>query len=59
MKIKTYQEALQYLSLQLPMFQKKGASALKAGLRNIDDLDEFLVPSASAVSLYPYCRHEW
>jgi dihydrofolate synthase/folylpolyglutamate synthase len=43
MKIKTYQEALQYLSLQLPMFQKKGASALKAGLRNIDDLDEFLV----------------
>jgi dihydrofolate synthase/folylpolyglutamate synthase len=42
MKIKTYQEALQYLSLQLPMFQKKGASALKAGLRNIDDLDEFL-----------------
>jgi dihydrofolate synthase/folylpolyglutamate synthase len=43
MKIKTYQEALQYLSLQLPMFQKKGASPLKAGLRNIDDLDEFLV----------------
>lgn len=41
-QIKTYPEALQYLSHQLPMFQKKGDSALKPGLRNIDDLDELL-----------------
>ncbi len=42
MKIKTFQEALTYLSQQLPMFQKKGPAALKAGLRNIDELDELL-----------------
>lgn len=40
--IKTYQAALHYLSNQLPMFQKKGASALKKGLRNIVELDEYL-----------------
>ncbi len=38
----TYQEALDYLTEQLPMFQKKGDVALKKGLRNIEALDEFL-----------------
>ncbi len=38
----TYQEALDYLTDQLPMFQKKGDTALKKGLRNIEALDEFL-----------------
>jgi len=38
----SYQEALDYLLAQLPMFQKQGASAFKKGLDNILSLCEIL-----------------
>ncbi|MGB4327732.1 MAG: bifunctional folylpolyglutamate synthase/dihydrofolate synthase, partial [Tenuifilum sp.] len=38
----TYQEALEYIYLQLPMFQRIGKAAYKADLGNTLKLDEYL-----------------
>jgi dihydrofolate synthase/folylpolyglutamate synthase len=38
MPVRNYEETLQFLYEQLPMFQKQGASAIKKGLDNINSL---------------------
>lgn len=48
-----YEETLQYLQNQLPMFQQVGASAMKVGLGNIIELTDYLdTPQANYQTIH-------
>ena len=54
-----YQDTLDYLVEQLPMFQKLGPSAYRTGLDNTLKLDEYFQKSSPAFPVHSCGRYKW
>jgi hypothetical protein len=55
----TYQDTLDWMYSQLPMYQQKGAVAYKADLSNAVKLSNHLGNPQKRNKNYSYCRNQW